>query len=205
MKSMRDVDSCVIKCNMVFFSYIKDLELADNWSIQSWESYTKDTYKTTKASSTGLLVAVIILAVVLFIFIAAVAGAVYYFKYRRSNYTSMIEDRDSPTDFKKEPRLEETTPSKLTGFVKNKTATTVSKTSTVEEVPPRRPTGHTLYVNGDAGQTDEENKDSSTEISTTLSNEEETETPRERKKSVAFNENVERLELEREEIQSTDL
>lgn len=178
----------------------------DSWSVQSWESYTKETYKITKASSTGLLVAVIILAILLFIFLAAVAGTVYYLKYRRPNYATMIEDRDSPTDLKIETRAEEaTTPSHFTGFVKSKTATTTSTVSTKEEVPPRRPTGHSLYVNGDAGLGDELNKGTSTDISTTSSNEHETETPRERKKSVAFNENVERLELERDEIQSTDL
>lgn len=97
----------------------------DNWSVQSWESY-RDIYKVKEASSTGLLVAVIILAILLLIFVVAVAGTVYYLKYRRPSYATMIEDRDSPTDFKKEPRTEDQVvePSYFAGFVKNTTATT---------------------------------------------------------------------------------
>lgn len=56
-------------------------------------------------------------------------------------------------------------------------------------------------------QGDEENtlQTANTDIFTISSTEQEVENTRERKKSVAFNENVERLELERDEIQSTDL
>lgn len=193
----------------LFVRYIKDLELDDSWSIQTWNSYTKEIYKTTDVTSTGLLVAVIILAILLFVFLATVAGTVYYLKYRRPNYATMIEDRESPTDLKQEHKTEETTPSAppsyFTGFVKNKTVAATSKLTTKEEVPPRRPTGHILNVNGNTIQEDEGNKDVSTDISAVSSTEHETETPRERKKSVAFNDNVERLELEQEEIQSTDL
>lgn len=79
-------------------------------------------------------------------------------------------------------------------------------------MPPRRPTGHSLYVNGEAIQGDEETKiteGNSTEVSTTSSYGAETERKaspgRERKKSVAFSENVEKMELEGDEVQSTDL
>lgn len=93
--------------------------------MQSWESYTKEIYKTSTASSTGLLVAVIILAILLLLFLAGVAGAIYYYKFRRSKYVEMNEDRDSPIDFKKEPRADElVTPPPFTGFIKNPTTTT---------------------------------------------------------------------------------
>lgn len=91
--------------------------------MQSWESYSKEITK--EVNSTGLLVAVIILAILLFLFIAAVAGAIYYFRFRRSNYVEMTEDRESPIDFKKQPRTDETvTPPQFTGFVKNPAAST---------------------------------------------------------------------------------
>lgn len=187
------------------------MNLDDSWSVQSWESYTKDTYNITKTSSnTGLLAAVIVLAILLALFIVAVAGGVYYFKYRRPNYATMIEDRDSPTVLKEEEKqTKDELPAspQFTGFRKN---TTASKVSTKEEVvPPRRPTGLSFYTNGELLRNDDddgEEKIVSTEISTTSSVENEVETTRERKKSVAFNENVERLELEKEDIvQSTDL
>lgn len=76
----------------------------------------------------------------------------------------------------------------------------------------RRPTGHSLYVNGGAVQGLEENgvaEGNSTELSTTSSSDPEGEQKispaRERKKSVAFNENVEKMVLDGDEVQSTDL
>lgn len=73
-----------------------------------------------------------------------------------------------------------------------------------DETPVRRPTGHSLYVNGDTIDSDEV-KGNSTEISTASSNEPDAEqVTRERKKSVAFNDNVQKMELDVEEL-STDL
>lgn len=113
------------KKNLIYSS-IKNLELNGSWSIQSWESYKEMYYKAKEeSSSTGLLVAVIILAILVLIFVIAVAGTVYYLKYRRPNYATMIEDRASPIDFKKEPKLEETIESPyFTGFLKNTTTPT---------------------------------------------------------------------------------
>lgn len=72
----------------------------------------------------------------------------------------------------------------------------------------RRPTGHSLYVNGRV----EENavaEGNNTELSTTSSSDPEGDQKpspaRERKKSVAFNENVEKMVLDGDDVQSTDL
>lgn len=101
------------------FRKIEALNLENDWSVQTWESHSRENTRESSSGDVGLLVAVIILAILLFIFIAAAGAIVYYFKFRRPNYANMNEDRE---ELSSEVKKEELDP-EFAGFKKNPRAT----------------------------------------------------------------------------------